>query len=175
MVAAQRLSVLRTAMASEATPFFERLWRGGEPMRDLGKSQAFVVICGSLLAMTVPAAAEGAMAVGITGDVAKDGYSIGMSVDYATEEEARKGAMDWCRNHGGSPQTEAKCEVIIVFQRKCAAEAQDPDPGTPGAGWAVADDLETAKKVALTNCRASAGKKRMDFCKVVGTTCDTKP
>ena len=156
-----------------------RLSVGTIAMCDMRKFQLMVaictiVICAVMFAAPTPVAAEGAMAVGITGDVAKDGYSIGMSVDHPTEDAARKGALDWCRNHGGSAQTEATCEVIIVFHRKCAAEAQDPDPGTPGAGWAVADDADTAKKIALTNCRASAGKNRMNYCKVVGSTCDTK-
>ena len=148
-------------------------------MRALPKSQAtlqaIAVISLTLLAMSAPAAAEGAMALGITGDVAKDGYSIGIAVDKQTKDEAREGALDWCRTHGGSPATEAKCEVIMVFHRQCAAEAQDPDPGTPGAGWAVAPDLETAKRIALINCRATAGTERMDFCKIVTTSCDTKP
>ena len=148
-------------------------------MCDMRKFQLMVTICAVVIgavmfAAPAPVAAEGAMAVGITGDVAKDGYSIGMSVDHPTEDAARKGALDWCRNHGGSAQTEATCEVIIVFHRQCAAEAQDPEPGTPGAGWAVAPDAETAKKIALTNCRATAGKSRMNYCKVVGSTCDTK-
>jgi hypothetical protein len=144
-------------------------------MCDMRKFHQMLAICAAVLAAPGRAAAEGAMAVGITGDVAKDGYSIGMSVDHPTEDAARKGALEWCRTHGGSPQTEAKCEVIIVFHRQCAAEAQDPEPGTPGAGWAVAADVETAKTVALTNCRASAGKSRMNYCKVVGTNCDTRP
>lgn len=120
------------------------------------------------------AGAEGALAVGATGSVAKDGYSIGISTNYATVDEAKSNALDWCHTHGSKP-TESHCEIITTFHHQCAAEANDPKPGTPGAGWAVAQDEETAKKMALTNCRATAGGGRRDFCKVVNVHCDIKP
>jgi hypothetical protein len=127
-----------------------------------------------ILLAAAPAFAEGAVAFGTTGDVAQDGYSIGFSYDYATEEQARQNALDWCRNHGGERRTEDKCEIVAVFHLLCGAEAQDPKPGTPGAGWALGPDVETAKKIALANCRMSAGRNRMDYCKVTSSGCDTK-
>src|ERR1700688_3890867 len=59
------------------------------------------------------AAAEGALAVGITGDVAKDGYSIGIAYNIKTEEEARQGALDHCRKTG-SPATKPKCAIVAT-------------------------------------------------------------
>src|SRR6516165_9764445 len=143
-------------------------------MREVREFLGFAVLGLALLAAS-PAPADGAVALGITGDVAKDGYSIGFGVDYPTEEKAREGALNHCRKHGGSPQTVAKCEIIAVFRRQCGAEAQDPKPGTPGFGWAIASDQETANNVALSNCRASAGRGRVDFCKIVNSTCDNTP
>ena len=120
------------------------------------------------------AAAEGALAIGITGDVAKDGYSIGINVNSKTAQEARDSALNWCKTHGAK-QTEDKCQIVTTFRNQCVAEAQDPKPGTPGAGWALAPDKDTAEKLAMTTCLATAGKTRLDQCKVVSSICDTGP
>jgi hypothetical protein len=118
--------------------------------------------------------AHGALAVGNTGDVAKDGYSIGINYNSATPEEARQGALSWCRSHG-SPLTKPKCELLFTFQHQCVSEAQDPKVGTPGVGWALGSTKEEAEKVALSNCRLTAGKARQQFCKIVNSVCDTTP
>jgi hypothetical protein len=110
----------------------------------------------------------------MSGDIAKDGYSLGIVTNRETETEAREGALDWCRNHG-SPVTRANCAIISTFHRQCAAEALDPKAGTPGAGWAVALEKETAEKTAMANCRATAGRDRQNFCEVATSLCDTKP
>ncbi len=133
---------------------------------------ALALGAGSLSAQA--AAAAGALAFGSTGDVAKDGYSIGIAYDHDSEEEAKKQAMDWCTSHG-SKQTEDRCQIVVTFHKQCVAEAQDPDPGTPGFGWGVAPSEEAAKIAALTNCYATAGKARHDFCKMVNSMCDSKP
>jgi hypothetical protein len=81
------------------------------------------------------AAAEGALAVGTTGNVARDGYSIGIGSNYATKEEAKNGALDHCRNKGGGGElTKKRCEIVNTFHHQCVAEAEDPKGGTPGAG-----------------------------------------
>ena len=120
------------------------------------------------------ACAEGALAIGISGDIAKDGYSLGMSVNKDTEEKAREAALDWCRNHG-SPATRSNCRIISAFRRQCVAEANDPQAGTPGAGWAVGPDKEAAERMAMANCLATAGRDRQKFCVVATSLCDTKP
>ncbi len=118
--------------------------------------------------------AEGALAVGISGNIAKDGYSIGIAVDRPSNAKAREGALDWCRHHG-SAKTSANCKIISTFHHHCAAEANDPKPGTPGAGWAVALDKTTAGEMAMANCLATAGRDRQQFCKVLHTLCDSEP
>jgi hypothetical protein len=142
--------------------------------------QARTIVLSSLLLMSLMmlrphgAAAEGALAIGITGDVAKDGYSIGINVNSKTAQEARDSALNWCKTHGAK-QTEDKCQIVTTFRNQCVAEAQDPKPGTPGAGWALAPDKDTAEKLAMTTCLATAGKTRLDACKVVSSICDTGP
>jgi hypothetical protein len=120
------------------------------------------------------AAAEGALALGITGDIAKDGYSIGINVNSKSNQDARDSALNWCKTHGAK-QTEDKCQVVTTFHGQCVAEAQDPKPGTPGAGWAIAPDKDTAEKMAMTTCLATAGKTRLDQCKIVASVCDASP
>lgn len=138
------------------------------------------IVFSSLLLMSLgilrpsSAAAEGALALGITGDIAKDGYSIGINVNSKTAQDARDSALNWCKTHGAK-QTEDKCQIVTTFRNQCAAEAQDPKPGTPGAGWALAPDKDTAEKMAMTTCLATAGKTRLDQCKVVSSICDTSP
>jgi hypothetical protein len=119
------------------------------------------------------AVAEGAIALGVTGNVAKDGYAIGININNASEAEARDAALKYCRSHG-SDVARAKCEIFATFHDQCAAEAEDPKPGTPGAGWAIAADKAVAEKMAMTNCQATAGD-RGSFCKVVTSVCDGNP
>ncbi len=118
------------------------------------------------------AAAEGAMAIGVTGNITKDGYAIGININSSSEAEARDAAMKYCRSHG-SDVARAKCEIFATFRDQCAAEAEDPQPGTPGAGWAIAADKAAAEKMAMINCLATAGD-RGSFCKVVTSICDGK-
>jgi hypothetical protein len=118
------------------------------------------------------AAAEGAMALGVTGNITKDGYAIGININSSSEAEARDAALKYCQTHG-SDVARAKCEIFATFHDQCAAEAEDPKPGTPGAGWAIAADKAVAEKMALTNCLATAGD-RGSFCKVVTSVCDGK-
>ena len=47
------------------------------------------------------AAAEGAMALGVTGNIAKDGYAIGINVNSSSQTEARDAALKYCQSHGG--------------------------------------------------------------------------
>jgi len=134
-----------------------------------------IVLLIALAALSPRAAgAEGAIALGITGDIAADGYSIGINVNSATAQVARDSALNWCKTHG-SKVTTAKCQILANFHHQCAAEAQDPKPGTPGAGWAIAPDKDTAAKMAMTTCFATAGKDRVGECKIVSSVCDDTP
>ena len=60
-------------------------------------------VCCVLFAAAWPhgAAAEGAMALGVTGNITKDGYAIGINVNSSSEAEARDAALKYCRTHGG--------------------------------------------------------------------------
>jgi len=95
------------------------------------------------------------MALGVTGNIAKEGYAIGITINSSSEAETRDAAMKYCSSHG-SDVARAKCEIFATFRDQCAAEAEDPQPGTPGAGWAIAAD-KAVEKMAMINCLATAG------------------
>jgi hypothetical protein len=120
-----------------------------------------------------PSVAEGALAVGSTGDVVRDGIAIGNGYNYATRDEATAAALQKCRDYKPAPKAAAQCQIVGTYTRKCFAEALDPKAGTPGAGWAIELGKQKAASQALANCRATAGVNRRKFCKVVDSGCDT--
>jgi hypothetical protein len=136
---------------------------------------------GALIAVSVlaasgcasPAAADGALALGIPVSVAKEGFSYGTAYNRATPEEARSVALEGCKtNKDGSKQSQALCRVFDTFKDKCVSIAMDPKAGTPGVGWAIAADGATADKQAVANCVATAGPTRRDACKMTTRRCD---
>jgi hypothetical protein len=135
---------------------------------------SLLAMCGATIAFACPhdAGAEGALALGLTGNIAKDGYAIGITINSSSEADARDGALKYCASHGGTT-ARTKCSVVATFHDQCVAEAEDPEAGTPGAGWAIAPDKAAAEKMAMTNCLATAGD-RGSFCKVVNSVCDGK-
>jgi hypothetical protein len=119
-----------------------------------------------------PSAAEGAMAVGSTGNVASAGIAIGNAYNYETRQKAIDEALQKCRDYKPAPKAAAQCQIVGTYARKCYAEALDPKAGTPGAGWAIDEGKEKAASQALANCRATAGVNRRKFCKIVESGCD---
>ena len=116
-------------------------------------------------ASAAPACAVAALALGVPGDVAKEGVSMGLFTGEQTVEAAQAKALDQCHKQG-SDKTKALCVVVRVFRNQCAALAIDPKPGTPGFGWAIAENPENAKDQALESCRDMAGSDRRDACVV---------
>jgi hypothetical protein len=119
-----------------------------------------------------PASAEGALAVGMTSSVSKDGVAFGTAINYKSEEEARKAAIDYCHKFKGAPKASAQCRVVGTFKDKCYAISMDPKAGTPGAGWSIAAIKSDAEDHAVTNCKATAGSDRRQFCVVQELKCD---
>ncbi len=127
----------------------------------------------ALLALAGSAArADGALAVGSTSDVAKDGIAIGTSINYKTGDEAEAAAMERCRNYKPAPKAAAQCRSVGTFKDECYAISFDPKEGTPGAGWAIASSKELAEQRAMANCQITAGEGRRDFCRIEESKCD---
>ena len=125
--------------------------------------QRGLMVLAIVLAGTRAGVAAGAVAIGMPSDVASEGVSMGMSSKYDTMDEARASAITECKKHG-SAATKALCKVVATFQNQCVSMAIDPEPGTPGFGWAIADNVPAATDQAVANCRDSAGASRRDAC-----------
>ncbi len=123
-----------------------------------------------------PSAAEGAVAIASTGDVKRDGISIGAAVNRPTKETAIAEAIKQCHEYADehAPRITGLCKIVKTFRRQCFADAYDPKTGTPGAGWAIGSGRAAAEASALAACEATAGADRRGFCKGSGNTiCDT--
>jgi uncharacterized protein DUF4189 len=130
------------------------------------------LIAAMLALLHAPAEGAGALAVGSTSNVTRDGIAFGTAVNHASSAAARDAALQNCLRYQPAPRAAGRCRIVGTFQRQCYAIAMDPQPGTPGAGWAIATDRETARLRALAACRATAGAGRRSYCVVNGDNCD---
>jgi hypothetical protein len=138
---------------------------------------AFVTV--SLLAVALwgptAARADGALAVGFPADVSKDGFAYGFSVEQANKDDAKEAALKACRNTTAAPQSaKVLCMVVGTFSNECVAIAMDPKAGTPGVGFAIASNQETAEERALAFCAATEGADRRGSCKIDKSSCDKR-
>jgi hypothetical protein len=135
-----------------------------------------VVVAAALAAAVIVLApgawAEGAFALGSSGDIARDGVSYGYSTNNATTSEAVENAMKECRVGKNAPKMAAICKVLTTFRNECVAVAWDPKPGTPGMGIAFAPDKASAEVRAMELCKMSAGSDRQTACIVDKSRCD---
>jgi Domain of unknown function (DUF4189) len=118
------------------------------------------------------ASGEGALAVGTSGNVAKDGIAIGAGINKPTKDAAVEQALKTCREFKGAPKMAKLCKIVTTFTRECYATAYDPKPGTPGTGWAFGPDKPTAEARAKSACEETAGAGRREFCAVSQSYCD---
>jgi len=141
-----------------------------------GRASAVLVAALLGFAMLQPhrAAAEGALAVGVPKDVAKDGFAYAYSTGKADMATARTDALETCRkpDSSKSPQGRKLCKVVGTFTNECVAVAIDPKAGTPGVGWAIGGTLQLAEAQAMTRCKATAGAGRRESCKIDNSRCD---
>lgn len=124
-----------------------------------------------LLGAGESARADGALAVGTTGDVVKHGIAFGMVVD-ESKETAAAAALRRCRTFKAREAAE-RCQVVATFSGGCFAVAYDPKSGTPGAGWGIGPDQATANGKAIAMCEETAGPGRKGYCQVESAGCDT--
>ena len=140
-------------------------------LRPFAQVLAFVLIAVALL--SGPAVAEGALAIGLPKDVTKDGIALGWHTNAPTAAEARQKALAGCRDVKNSTEAaRSLCKIVGTFHDQCVAGAEDPDPGTPGVGWAVAADKKNAEQQAFAMCQAKSPPARRAACKVMTSGCD---
>ena len=105
--------------------------------------------------------AEGAIALGVPDDVAKQGLAFGRSWNVPNVDDAKQRAMEECKTvQGAPPATRKLCKVVATYENQCAAIALDNKAGTPGWGYAIGDTKEEAEEGALRNCQKTAGTER---------------
>src|ERR1700743_146381 len=145
-------------------------------MRLLSRGRAGVVLIatGVALLQPQPAAADGALAVGVPADVAKNGFAYAYSTGKADVIAARREALETCKapGSGKSQQGRDLCSVVGSFTGECVAVAMDPGAGTPGVGWAIGGTLKIAESMAIQRCKSTAGPGRADYCKIDNSKCD---
>lgn len=132
------------------------------------------VFCGGALGPNQSMAA-GALAVGLPPDVAKGGFTYGYSNNNADPNHAEAKALDACRTTKDAAKDanlRSFCKVIQDYSNQCVAVSMDPAAGTPGVGWAVANDLLSAERQALNKCMETAGPSRRAACVVDHSGCD---
>jgi uncharacterized protein DUF4189 len=141
---------------------------------------AWLVVAAALTAATLGAGvgrerawAEGAIAVGSTGDVVRDGIAFGMAIDMS-KDAAGEIAVQRCRTFEAKAAAQ-RCQVVATFSGECFAIAYDLKPGTPGAGWGVGSDQLVANQKAVAMCEQAAGPSRKGYCQVERFGCDTGP
>jgi hypothetical protein len=119
--------------------------------------------------------ADGALATGLPPDVVKGGFTYGYSNNNANANHAEAKALDACRTTKDAAKDvnlRSLCKVIQDYSNQCVAVAMDPAAGTPGVGWAVANDLLSAERQALGKCMDTAGPGRRAACVVDHSSCD---
>jgi Domain of unknown function (DUF4189) len=131
-----------------------------------------LVLISTVIGTFSPATADGALAVGSTSDINKDGIAFGYVVNSGSESNARSEALESCRNFKRAPRAAAECLLISTFKNECFAIAMDPKDGTPGIGWAIAATKLQAEVRALQSCKATAGSARRQYCEIDTVKCD---
>jgi hypothetical protein len=120
-----------------------------------------------------PALADGAVALGRPGDIAKAGVAIGISSNFDDNDRAHQAALEKCRANQDAPQsTKSLCKLIAYFKDQCASVAIDKKAGTPGFGWSIGVNKASAQREAMAVCKATAGKSRENFCENSIWYCD---
>jgi hypothetical protein len=133
-----------------------------------------VIAAAVLFAPQHPAQAMAAFAAGIPDNISSRGVAVGAGYNYSTRDGAEARALKEClTQQDAPPDTRALCKVVSEFDNQCLAVSMDPQAGTPGFGWAVANTEDDAKTQALANCRQTAGADRVGACVVSLTDCDT--
>lgn len=87
--------------------------------------------------------------------------AVGKSTGQATEDDARRTAINDCRTVGTTA-----CEVYITYQHQCVALAWPEKPGKP-VGINLGSSVQQASTRAGNDCRATGGGN----CRIVYSEC----
>lgn len=105
-----------------------------------------------IVAFAMPARGEGALAVAIPDDGFHKGFAYALKLNLATAEDARKEALNECREAATKSKVPpGKCRIVEAFKKSCIVVALDSKG--QWAGWAVSKDEKTARSRALGRCK----------------------
>jgi hypothetical protein len=144
----------------------DRIFSGASIMRNcILRKVAFKIsaISAFVLLSTVGAQAAGALAMGTTGDIARDGIGVAGYPGEPSVAAAVSAALSACRNGADTPRAAAKCKIVATFSNQCFAfsGARIAGGGGPGKGlvtmsWSLGSTKESAMSQAMAKCTASA-------------------
>lgn len=78
------------------------------------------------------------------------GSQHGFSYGYAQMEDAEQRALEECGSN---------CQVVVRFNRGCAAYATDQSAGSTLYGWAIKDSEASAQQRAIFECTSRGGRQ----------------
>jgi len=160
-------------MASSRFGLLPPSWRESAPVRFGAFVLAGALFLTGAALHAQRANAEAALAVGLPTDVAKQGLAFGWAVNHANKAAAEAEALRRCREFKDAPQAVRDlCRIVESFDDRCVAVALDPDAGTSGVGWAVADKQDAAEDAAMDDCMEGSGPKRRNSCRIAFARCD---
>src|SRR5258708_15139013 len=105
-----------------------------------------LIAAGLLVVVPRTGGCDGALAVGMPANVAREGFAYGSALDSASMDAARTAAIDRCRGALGNASAELRklCKVVATVRHQRFAVAMGPKDGTPGVRWAIADNQPRA-------------------------------
>jgi hypothetical protein len=138
------------------------------PSCSIARAMALVLLAAAFVspAFVSPARGEGALAVAIPDEGLHKGFAWAWKVRVATAEEARKEALQECKEAATRDKIPpGKCKVVEVFKKSCVAVATDAK--RQWAGWGVGKDEAAARARAIRQCKVGG-----IVCAVADLDCD---
>ena len=91
----------------------------------------YALAMGLILACAASASASafGAIAFGVTTNGVTDGWALGTSYGYPTQNQANQRALTECRTYEDSPEAAKQCKILDTFHDQCYATAADKRAG----------------------------------------------
>lgn len=112
-----------------------------------------VIFASSVFLSAIPAAADGAVAMGMPGGDPNNGVRTWIATNEKSVEEASEKAMKGCKA-AKNAKVAAACKIVETFRNECFALAVNggaTDPVT-AVGWGFSSDSKVAVSRAVAQC-----------------------
>jgi hypothetical protein len=129
-----------------------------------------------LVTFSIPswkAEAAGALALGMTDNLARDGVGITGLPNQPDRETAVREALKSCKESADSPAAGAACKIVATFSGQCFAfSGAKRGKDLVSVGWGVAPSEKAATTKAIALCRKNAPKRYRSLCAPGFSSCD---